>query len=114
MAEKKYRSLIDIPVKIEMQPVQHQTNTVLTIEDLQNQIEEARKGKAKVDSKYVNYDERGHLFEYKYDYARFLENYKYIIEQSQKRKKENAERQESSENTKKYELYMEQNKLYIN
>lgn len=79
--KKSFRSLIDIPVKVEMQPVQHQSDRVLTPDELAEQIEEARKGKAKVDSKYVGFelDERGHLFDYKFDYSRFLENMSHII-----------------------------------
>lgn len=64
-----------------MQPVHHASDRVLTTEELQEQIEEARKGKAKVDSKYVGFefDERGHLFDYKLDYPRFLENMAKIV-----------------------------------
>lgn len=79
--KKNFRSLIDIPIKVEMQPVHHASDRVLTTEELQEQIEEARKGKAKVDSKYVGFefDERGHLFDYKLDYPRFLENMAKIV-----------------------------------
>ena len=65
----------------------------LTTEELQQQIEEARKGKAKVDSQYVGFelDERGHLFEYKYDYVRFLENISGIIKNAKQRKSEKPE-----------------------
>jgi hypothetical protein len=86
--KKTYRSIASIPVKVEMQPVEHHANRVLTTEELQDQIEEARKGKAKVDSKYVGFelDERGHLFDYKYDYVRFLDNMSHIIKQAKERK----------------------------
>lgn len=91
--KKTYRSITSIPVKVEMQPVEHQTNRVLTTEELQLQIEEARKGKAKVDSKYVGFelDERGHLFNYKLDYVRYLENMSHIIKQAKERKTKKAD-----------------------
>ena len=76
----KLTSIKAVPVKIEIQPIDHQTDKVLSPEELQEQIEEARKGRAKVDSKYVgNAQGLKHLFEYKYDYARFLDNMSYII-----------------------------------
>jgi hypothetical protein len=89
--KKTYRSIASIPVKVEMQPVEHQSDKVLTVDELADQIEEARKGKAKVDSKYVGFelDERGHLFEYKFDYGRFLENMTHIIKEAKSRPKEN-------------------------
>jgi hypothetical protein len=86
--KKVYKSIAAIAVKVEMQPVEHQTDRVLTTEELQEQIEEARKGKAKVDSKYVGFelDERGHLFNYKLDYPRYLENISHVIKQAKLRK----------------------------
>jgi len=86
--KKTYRSITSIPVKVEMQPVEHHTDRVLTTEELAEQIEEARKGKAKVDSKYVGFelDERGHLFNYKLDYPRYLENISHIIKEAKDRK----------------------------
>lgn len=91
--KKKFKSLLDIPVKVEMQPVAHKSDSVLTVDQLQEQIEEARKGKARVDSRYVDYAERGHLFEYKHDYVQFLDSMRYIIEEAKKRKP--AERYQS-------------------
>ena len=90
--KKSFKSIIAVPIKVEMQPVEHQSNRVLTTEELQQQIEEARKGKAKVDSQYVGFelDERGHLFEYKYDYVGFLENMSHIIKNAKKRKEEKS------------------------
>ena len=84
--KKSFRSIIAVPIKVEMQPVEHISDRVLTTEDLQAQIDEARKGKAKVDNSYVGYDEPGHLFEYKYDYVRFLENITHIIKEAKERK----------------------------
>lgn len=86
--KKIYKSIASIAVKVEMQPVEHQTDRVLTVDELSEQIEEARKGKAKVDSKYVGFelDERGHLFEYKFNYPRYLENISYVIKQAKLRK----------------------------
>jgi len=83
--KKQYKSIAAIPVKVEMQPVEHKSESVLTIDELQQQIEEARKGKAKVDNQYVNYNEAGHLFDYNFDYARFLENIAYIIKEAKSR-----------------------------
>lgn len=89
--KKKYKSIIDVPIKVEMQPVEHFSESVLTIDDLQKQIEEARKGKAKVDSKYVGFelDERGHLFDYKFDYVKFLDNILHAIKEGKKRQNAN-------------------------
>jgi hypothetical protein len=88
---KKYKSLIDIPVKVEMQPVEHAADHALTIDELAVQIEEAKKGKARVDSKYVNFEDRGHVFDYKLDYVRFLDNMTYIIKQAKARRAETPE-----------------------
>lgn len=87
------KSILKVPVKVEHQPVEHQSDRVLTVDDLASQIEEARKGKAKVDSKYVGYDDlqRGHLYEYKYDYGRFLENMSQVIREAKKRRAEQPE-----------------------
>lgn len=80
MTVKTYKSLKGIPIKVEMQPVEHQSDSVLSPNDLASQIEEARKGKAKVDSKYVGLgDGLNHLFDYKYNYGEFLSNMSYII-----------------------------------
>jgi hypothetical protein len=91
--KKKLRSIIDIPVKVEMQPIEHQTDSVLTTDELQQQIEEAKRGKAKVDSKYVGFqlEERGHLFDYEFDYAKFLDNMSHIIKEGKRRRAEKAE-----------------------
>lgn len=86
--KKKYKSLLAIPIKVEMQPVEHASDRVIPVEELADQIDEARKGKAKVDSKYVGYDEAGHLFDYRYDYVQFLDNMKHIIQEAKKRPKE--------------------------
>jgi hypothetical protein len=85
---KKFKSLIDIPVKVEMQPVEHASSRVLGVDELADQIEEAKKGKAKVDSKYVGYDEAGHLFDYRYNYVEFLNNMSHIIKEAKTRRKE--------------------------
>lgn len=81
MARRQLRSIVnDVPVKVEMNVVNPITDKVLSPEDLQIQIEEARKGRAKVDSKYVgNADGLPHIFEYTYDYAGFLADMAYII-----------------------------------
>ena len=81
------KSLLKVPVKVEMSEVKHTSEHALTIEELAEQIDEARKGKARVDSKYVMYDNAGrHLFEYKFDYFRFLDNMTHIIKNAKERK----------------------------
>jgi hypothetical protein len=89
MEKKQYKSLMAIPVKVEMAPVEHKSDRVLTVDELADQIEEATKGKAKVDSKYVQYADAGHLFEYKFDYVRFLQNMSYVIKEAKSRPREN-------------------------
>lgn len=85
---KRLRSILDIPVRVEMSQVQHDSLNALTVDELAIQIEEAKKGKARVDSKYVNYQERGHLFEYTLDYPKFLNDMSHIIREAQSRPKE--------------------------
>lgn len=83
------KSLLKIPVKVEMSEVQHTSEHALTIEELSEQIDEARKGKARVDSKYVMYNNEGrHLFEYKFDYFQYLDSMQYIIREAKNRKEE--------------------------
>lgn len=86
--KKVYKSLINIPVRVEMSEVKHTSSNALTVDELAIQIEEAKKGKARVDSKYVGFelDERGHLFNYTLDYAQFLESMAYIIKSAKVRK----------------------------
>lgn len=91
---KNLRSLVsDVPNKAEYQPVELQTDQVLSTDDLQQQIEEARKGKAKVDSKYVGFElqERGHLFDYEFDYSTFLSNISHCIKEGKERRRNRAE-----------------------
>jgi len=52
----------------------------ISISDLENQLEEAKK--ALVDKKYKNYSEMEHLFEYNIDFKIFLEDMSYILEKS--------------------------------
>lgn len=83
------KSLLKIPVKVEMSEVQHTSEHALTIEELSEQIEEARKGKARVDSKYVMFDNEGrHLFDYKLDYFKYLDNMQHILKEARERKEE--------------------------
>ena len=71
--KRKYKSLIhDVPNKVEIQKKEHEMQNVLTVEELEEQLEEAIKGKARVDSKYVDYQSRGHLYDYKINYTEFL------------------------------------------
>lgn len=84
----KLKSLKSIPIRVEMSEVKHTKEHVLTVDQLSNQIEEAKKGKARVDSKYVGYNEAGHLFDYHLDYPRFLDNMQHIIKAAKARKEE--------------------------
>jgi hypothetical protein len=84
--KKSFKSIIAHPIKVEMQPVEHKSDRVLTVDELAKQIEEARKGTAKVDSKYVGYDEAGHLFDYRYNYVAFLDDMKHILKIARDRK----------------------------
>ena len=86
--KKTYKSIMMVPIKVEMAPVTHTSSNVLSVDELSAQIEEARKGKAKVDNEYVEYSHVGHLFEYKYDYVQFLDNMQHIITQARAHKKE--------------------------
>ena len=88
LKKKTFRSIISVPIKVEMAPVAHTSDRVLTVDELSAQIEEARKGKAKVDNEYVGYNEAGHLFEYGYDYVQFLGNMQHIIQTAKARKAE--------------------------
>jgi len=85
------KSILKIPVKVEMAPVEHVSDRVLSVEELSLQIEEARKGKAKVDSQYVGYDDlnRGHLYDYKFDYGQFLSSMSHIIKEAKSRPQDN-------------------------
>lgn len=78
------KSIKDIPVRVEV--AEHTSDHVLSPAELQEQLEAARKGRAKVDSKYVGLgDGLNHLFEYKYNYAQFLDSMSYILKEASKR-----------------------------
>jgi hypothetical protein len=49
------------------------------LEELEQMLQDAKKGIAKVDKVYVNYKEKGHLFPYKIDFIQFLEEINYIL-----------------------------------
>lgn len=86
MAVQQYKSLInDVPNRIEMQDVTHELQNVLTVDELAKQLDEARKGKARVDSKYVDYQSRGHLYDYKINYPEFLDDITHIIKEGKNR-----------------------------
>jgi hypothetical protein len=89
--KRSFKSIIGVPIKVEMQPVEHVSNRVLTVDELSDQIDEARKGKAKVDSKYVGYNEAGHLYDYKFNYVQFLENISHVIKEAKERKANKSE-----------------------
>jgi len=53
----------------------------MTIKELEDALETAKVQMAKVDSEYVNYDHRGHLFDYDIDYVKFINNIAYVIKE---------------------------------
>ena len=66
-------------------------NKAITIEELEVQLHEAKRGGVKVDKHYVgNASFMGHLFEYEYDYVRFLDNITHVIKEGKKRREENG------------------------
>ena len=82
------RSLTDLKAKKEV-PTEIPFGTI-TIEELEQQINEAKTGKAKVDKKYVGLgDGLNHLFEYNYNYAEFLSNIKHAMVKGKERKNNN-------------------------
>jgi hypothetical protein len=54
------------------------------LEELEEMLKDASKGIAKVDKTYVNYDEKGHLFDYQIDYQKFLSNISQILKSYKK------------------------------
>jgi len=59
---------------------------VISIEELEIQMAEARGGKAKIDKEYVNNAVHlNHIFEYSYDYTGFLDDISYIIKEGKRR-----------------------------
>ena len=87
--KRKYKSLIhDVPNKVEIQKKEHEMQNVLTVEELEEQLEEAIKGKARVDSKYVDYESRGHLYDYKINYTEFLDDMAHIMREVKARPEE--------------------------
>ena len=52
----------------------------MDLQELEKMLKEAEKGIAKVDKTYVNYDVKGHLFQYDIDFNKFLNNINYILE----------------------------------
>ena len=87
--KRKYKSLIhDVPNKVEITKKEHEMQNVLTVEELEEQLEEAIKGKARVDSKYVDYQSRGHLYDYKINYTEFLDDMAHIMREVKARPEE--------------------------
>ena len=56
-----------------------ETTHNLDINDLEQQLLEAKKGIAKVDKKYVDYEDSNHLFDYDIDFGRFIEDVAHIM-----------------------------------
>lgn len=57
----------------------------INIEELEVMLQEAKKGMAKVDKKYKDYKNPGHLFEYDIDFDKFLNNINHILVESKGR-----------------------------
>jgi len=57
----------------------------INLEDLEVMLQEANKGMAKVDKKYTDYKNPGHLFEYDIDFNKFLKNIQHILDESKGR-----------------------------
>lgn len=51
----------------------------LSIKELEIELENIKSQLAKVDKEYVNYDNRGHIFDYSINYAQFLEDIAIVI-----------------------------------
>lgn len=51
----------------------------LSIKELENELENIKSQLAKVDKEYVNYDKRGHIFDYNISYSQFLEDIAVVI-----------------------------------
>jgi hypothetical protein len=56
-----------------------ESKTVNNLEELEQMLKDATKGIAKIDKEYVNYSEKGHLFQYNINFKNFLENINYIL-----------------------------------
>lgn len=57
----------------------------MTIKELEDKLLNAQKQLAKVDKEYVNYDHRGHLFEYDINYVQFLKDISHVISEGTKK-----------------------------
>ena len=53
----------------------------MTIKELEKELEEAKQQLAKVDKTYVDYEHKGHLFDYKIDYEQFLNDIAHVIKE---------------------------------
>lgn len=51
----------------------------LSIKELEIELENIKSQLAKVDKEYVNYDNRGHIFDYSINYTQFLEDIAIVI-----------------------------------
>ena len=49
------------------------------LKKLEEMLKDAKKGIAKVDKKYVNYDTKGHLFNYDIDFNRCLDDIHHLL-----------------------------------
>lgn len=66
----------------------------IDINDLEEMLQEAKKGRAKVDKHYVDYDTKGQLFDYKINFSTFLEDIDHIFKAQKARDEANESEQE--------------------
>ena len=52
----------------------------IDINDLEVMLQEAKKGRAKVDKQYVEYEDKGQLFEYDINFSVFLEDVDFLFQ----------------------------------
>ena len=57
----------------------------ININDLETMLQEARKGRAKIDKQYVDYEDKGQLFDYKIDFTQFLEDIDHMFKAQAKK-----------------------------
>ena len=57
----------------------------IDINDLEAMLQEARKGRAKIDKQYVDFDKKGHLFDYNINFNQFLDDINYIFKKHKER-----------------------------
>ena len=51
----------------------------ISVKELESMLEENSKLIAKIDKEYVNYEQKGHLFDYSIDFEAFLRDISHVI-----------------------------------